>query len=193
MYKRNIFRGALLSSVILLALGCSRTGDSDANYKRAIDSYSEAHPDCLWPHSKKFPVQVATSDGARTKGYDALTDAGLLTRTTAEKKVMIIASKQMNIYDVSDKGRSRWTQDTTRPGYGNFCYGQRHVKQIENVSVTTNSSGVKTARVDYTFNVQDVPNWAKGQEMQNAFPILSSTLAGTQTAQATLQMNGNNW
>ena len=37
---------------------------------------------------------------------DALVDQGMLVRTTAEKKVLIIASKQVNNYDLSDKGRA---------------------------------------------------------------------------------------
>jgi len=48
-------------------------------------------------------VQAATADDAKTAGYDALTQEGLLMRTTAEKKVFIIASKQVNNYDLSDK------------------------------------------------------------------------------------------
>ena len=60
-----------------------------------------AHPVCLWQDTKKLPVQAATADDAKTEGYDALTDAGLLTRTTAEKKVFIVASKQVNNYDLS--------------------------------------------------------------------------------------------
>ena len=36
---------------------------------------------------------------------------------------MIIASKQVNNYDLSDAGRSTWTPDPAQPGYGNFCYG----------------------------------------------------------------------
>jgi hypothetical protein len=42
-----------------------------------------------------FPVQAATSDDAKTEGYDALTQEGLLTRTTAEKKALIISLKQV--------------------------------------------------------------------------------------------------
>ena len=93
MKKCSAFRGgAVLCSAILFAAGCTKTTASAPNYKAAIDDYYKAHPMCLWAESKKFPVQAATSDYAKTEGYDALTDAGLLTRTTAEKKVFIIAS-----------------------------------------------------------------------------------------------------
>jgi len=77
----------------------------------------------LWGTAIKFPVQADTSNDEQTKGFDALTDAGLLTRTPGEKSRFLIGSKQVNNYDLSDKGRSDWTPDQTQPGYGNFCFG----------------------------------------------------------------------
>src|ERR1700761_9287765 len=123
MIKQNIVYLAAVCGLILITADCSKTDDSNRNYQAALDDYYKAHPLCLWPEPKKFPVQAATSDESKTQGYDALTDAGLLTRSTAEKKVFIIGSKQVNNYDVSDKGRAVWTQDPSQPGYGNFCYG----------------------------------------------------------------------
>jgi hypothetical protein len=184
---------AAMCGIMLLAAGCNKTDNSNANYESAINNYYKAHPSCLWSDSKKFPVQAATSDDAKTEGYDALTDAGLLTRTTAEKKVFIIASKQVNNYDVSDKGRSVWTQDPTQPGYGNFCYGSGEVTSIDSATPGTNASGAKTERVNYHYKTGSVPDWAKSQEMQTAFPALSGALAGSQPAQTTLIMNGNEW
>jgi hypothetical protein len=178
--------------VLLLGAGCNRKDTSRANFKTAIDNYSNAHPDCLWSQSKKFPVQAATSDDAKTQGYDALTDAGLLTRTTAEKKILIL-SKQVNNYDISSQGRSDWTTDPTEPGYGNFCYGHRTVSSIDSYTTGVNSAGEKTAQVHYHYTISDVPGWAKNAEVQTAFPKLNSVSAGAQPAQATLTMNGNEW
>ncbi len=93
---------SLLCAVTLLFAGCNKKDDSKINYQTAINDYYKAHPACIWQDTKKFPVQAATSDDAKTEGFDALTDTGLLTRTTAEKKVFIIASKQVNNYDLSD-------------------------------------------------------------------------------------------
>ncbi len=193
MIKPNMFRMTLACTAILLIAGCSKTDTSKINFKAAINNYYAAHPVCLWSQPKKFPVQAATADESKTEGYDALTDAALLTRTTAEKKVFILGSKQVNNYDVSDKGRSAWTQDPTQPGYGNFCYGHRQATSIDSSSTTVNASGTKTAQVNYHFTTGDVPAWAQSQEMKTAFPKLNDTLADTQMGQATLVMNGNNW
>lgn len=193
----KLFSAGLVCGALLFAGGCNKTANStansNANYKAAIDNYYQSHPACLWSEPKKFPVQAATADESKTQGYDALTDTGLLTRTTAEKKVMIIASKQVNNYDISAQGRSSWTQDPTQPGYGNFCYGHRQVTTIDSATPGTNAAGQKTELVNYHFQLTDVVGWAKSQEMQTAFPQLSNAVAGSQPAQVTLVMNGNNW
>jgi hypothetical protein len=193
MTRHNQCRAVLLCGVTLLFAGCSKKDNSNVNYKSAINDYLKAHPSCLWQNTKKFPVQAATADDAKTEGFDALTDAGLLTRTTAEKKVFIVASKQVNNYDLSAQGRSGWTADTTQPGYGNFCYGYRSVDAIDSSNAGVNGSGVKTATVNYHYSYIDVPDWAKNQEVQTAFPSIGAALARSQPAQASLAMNGTMW
>jgi hypothetical protein len=193
MTRHNQHRAMLLCGVALLFAGCSKKDDSKANFQSAINDYYKAHPACIWQDTKKFPVQAATSDDAKTQGYDALTDAGLLARTTAEKKVFIIASKQVNNYDLSPEGRSAWTPDTTQPGYGNFCYGHRTVDSIDSFTTGVNASGLKTAQVSYQYNFTDVPAWAKSQEVQTAFSSAGAALAHSQPGQDALVMNGDKW
>ncbi len=193
MTRYNQFRAMLLCGVTLLSAGCNKQDNSKANYQSAINDYYKAHPACIWQDTKKFPVQAATSDDAKTQGYDALTDAGLLTRTTGEKKVFIIASKQVNNYDLSAQGRSAWTPDTTQPGYGNFCYGHRVVDSIDSFTTGVNGSGLKTAQVNYHYTFADVPQWAKSQEVQTAFSSAGAALAHSQPGQDSLVMNGSNW
>ncbi len=193
MTRCNHFGAVLLCGVTLLFAGCNKQDDSKPNYQSAINDYYKAHPACIWQDTKKFPVQAATADDAKTEGYDALTDAGLLTRTTAEKKVFIVASKQVNNYDLSAQGRSDWTPDTTQPGYGNFCFGHRAVDSIDSFTTGVNASGLKTAQVNYHYSFADVPAWAKNQEVQTAFSSAGAALAHSQPGQDSLVMNGTTW
>src|SRR6202522_3094676 len=193
MTRYNHFGAVLLCGVTLLFAGCNNKDDSKPNYQSAIKDYYKAHPACIWQDTKKFPVQAATSDDAKTEGFDALTDAGLLTRTTGEKKEFIVASKQVNNYDVSAQGRSAWTPDTAQPGYGNFCYGHRGVDSIDSFTTGVNGSGLKTAEVNYHYSVADVPGWANSEEVKTAFSSLGAALAQSQPAQDSLVMNGNAW
>jgi hypothetical protein len=184
---------ASFCALALFATACSKTDNSDMNYKAAINDHFKASPACIWSQAKKLPVQAATSDDAKTEGYDALTQAGLLVRTTAEKKVFIIASKQVNNYDLSDTGRTSWTPDASQPGYGNFCYGNREVTSIDNSTVGVNASGAKTAAVDYHYQVANVASWANSPGMKTAFPSMDSALGQTPSAKASLVMNGDQW
>ena len=82
---------------IFLAVGCNKKADNSLNFTNALNTYYSAHPACLWSDPIKFPVQADTSDTAKTSGYDALVDQGLLVRTTAEKKKFIIARDRKSV------------------------------------------------------------------------------------------------
>lgn len=190
--RSKIYASVLCGTFALLAAGCNKKADNTANFSNAISTYYSAHPSCLWSESIKFPVQVDTSDTSKTTGYDALVDQGLLVRTTAEKKKMIIASKQVTNYDLSDKGRSAWTADVQQPGFGNFCYGHRKVTSIDSSTPTTSAAGA-TTQVTYHYTLADAPGWATAAETQNAYPQIRADLSGPQPAHATLTNTNNGW
>ena len=180
----------LCGAALLLASGCNKTADNTINYKSAINAYYASHPACLWPQSQKFPAQVGTSDTTKTAPYDALVDQGLLARTTSEKKIIIVSKQETN-YDLSDKGRSAWIADTTQPGFGNFCYGQRSVSSIDNATPNSGQPGATTT-VSYHYPLSGVPDWAKAAETQNAYPQVATAFAGG-SATATLIDTNNGW
>ena len=186
---RNV---AVCGAVALLIPGCSKKADNTMNYTRAINTYYSANPACLWSEPVKFPVQVDTSDASKTSGYDALVDQGLLVRTTAEKKKLILGSKQVNNYDLSDKGRAAWTADVQQPGFGNFCYGHRQVDRIDASTPTTSNVGA-TTQVNYHYSFSGAPGWATAAETQNAYPQIRADLAGSQPGLVTLANTGNGW
>jgi hypothetical protein len=186
-------KAALCGLMIFAIAGCNKTKPDTTNFKTAINNYYSVHPSCVWQSAVKFPAQADTNNDLQTKGFDALTDAGLLTRTAQEKKRFLIGSKQVNDYDVSDKGRSAWTPDQSQPGYGNFCYGHRDVTSIDNVAMATNQNGANTATVNYHYDLTGVPDWAKSQETQSAFPNVQADLAMPKTATATLVQTQDSW
>lgn len=192
MICKTHYYAVVLALAALSMAGCNKAVNNDLAYKAAINDHFKAYPACLWHEPKKFPVQAATSDDAKTEGYDALTQEGLLTRTTAEKKIIII-SKQVNNYDLSDKGRSTWTPDTSQPGYGNFCYGNREVTSIDNSTPGTNGNGAKTAAIAYHYKIANVPAWANSATIKTAYPNLADALASNPADTATLVQTGDRW
>lgn len=183
---------AVCGAVLAATTGCNKKADNSINYTSAINTYYSAHPSCLFAQPQQFPTQVTTSDTTKTAPFDALVDQGLLMRTTAEKKVLIIASKQVTNYDLSDKGRSAWTADTTQPGFGNFCYGQRKVSTIDSSSPTTSDVGA-TTQIAYHYTISGAPDWANAAETKTAFPQVATDLAGPMAASATLTNTANGW
>jgi hypothetical protein len=175
-----------------LAIGCrSNTVDKGA-FKSAINAYLGAHQECLWSDPVKFPAQADTSKEDQTKGFDALTDAGLLVRSSAEKKRFLVGSKQVNNYDLSDKGRSTWTPDQTQPGYGNFCVGHREATTVDTFSPADNPDATQFS-VTYHYDVASTPAWASTTEMKTAFPAMAADTSGNQTATATLVKSSQGW
>ena len=192
MHARGVLAFAI-GGTLLVAAGCRKTNMVDkAAFKSAINNYLSARQECVWSAAIKFPAQADTSKEDQTKGFDALTDAGLLVRTSAEKKRFLVGSKQVNNYDLSDKGRSVWTADTQQPGFGNFCYGHRKVDSIDSSTPTTSNVGA-TTQVNYHYSFSDATGWASAAETQNAYPQIRADLAGPQMGQVTLTNTNEGW
>lgn len=181
-----------IAGVMAFGVGCRKNAVDKGAFKTAINDYYSAHPVCVWSTPQKFPAQADTSNEDQTKGFDALTDAGMLTRTAAEKKRFLVGSKQVNDYDLSDKGRSTWTADQTQPGYGNFCYGHREVTSIDSYSPSDNNDATQYS-VAYHDGVSHPADWANTAEMKAAFPKIATATSGQETATATLVKSSNGW
>jgi hypothetical protein len=185
--------GLAVCGTMLVAAGCRKTNFVDKMaFKSAINNYYSSRRDCVWSSAVKFPVQADTSNYEQTKGYDALTDAGFLVRRAAEKKRFLIGSKQVNDYDLSDKGRSNWTPDQTQPGFGNFCFGHREVTTIDGFTPADVSDATQYS-VSYHYDVASVAGWASTVEMKTAFPKVAVDTSGQQTAVANLVKSDSGW
>ena len=181
----------VMAGAMVFGVGCKKNTVDKGAFKSALNSYYSARQECLWTAPIKFPAQADTSNDEQTKGYDALTDAGLLTRKSAEKKRFLIGSKRVNDYDLSDKGRATWTADQTQPGYGNFCYGHAELTAID--GFTPADDNATQYNVTYHYAADSLPGWADSTEMKTAFPKLASESSGQQTATANLAKSNDGW
>ena|SRR6516225_893875 len=177
-----------LTVPIAWAIGCKKEVDL-SGFKSAINESFAGRHECVWPEPIKLPAQADASKDEKTREYDALTDAGLLIRASEEKKRFIVGSKQVNNYDLSDKGHSAWTPDPNQPGYGNFCFGHFNVTAIE--SATPNDPSNPTQyTVHYRYEVVGIPAWASTPESMRTFPKIAADTS-IQSATATL-LKGTN-
>jgi hypothetical protein len=181
---------ALIAAIAALCAGCHTNTVDSAAFKSALNNYYSSRQECLWSQPIKFPVQADASHQDQTEQFDALTDAGLLTRTSGEKQRFLIGSKRVNDYDISDKGRSYWTPDPAQPGYGNFCLGSPTVKSVDSY-VPNNDPSASQFTVTYHYAIS-LPNWAAASEIGTAFPRAALDSQG-QEATAVLVKSQNGW
>lgn len=179
----------VLAGTMVGTAGCNSKVVNKAEFRSALSNYYSDRQDCLWPAPVKFPMQADTKNEDQTQGFDALTDAGLLVRTPAEKKRFLIGSKRVNNYDLSEQGRSHWTADPSQPGYGNFCFGHPEVTSID--VITPNMGGAPQYVVSYHYGLVP-PDWANTAEIKTAFPSLAAQSSGA-AATATLTKNNGGW
>ncbi|AFL86564.1 hypothetical protein Terro_0214 [Terriglobus roseus DSM 18391] len=183
---------ALAATSLMVTTGCKGPKDESSNLKSAINSYYDQWPDCLWRNPIQMPQQHDKDDASKVMPFDALVDQGLLSRTPVEKTKLLVLKKEANSYDLTDKGRSNWTADVNQPGYGNFCYAHRKVKDIVSNTPAGTQPGATTT-VNYTYTLGDVKDWAQATETQNAFPQLRTALTATNNAKATLTLTNDGW
>jgi len=192
---RSVRGYSLLVAAAVLAIsvtGCKGPKDQTGNLKTAINNYYDQWPECLWKQPIQLPQQHAKNDAAAVQPFDALVDQGLLSRTPVEKSRLIILKEIANSYDLTDKGRANWTVDSSQPGYGNFCYAHRAVKDILSSTPAGTQPGATTT-VNYTYTLGDVKDWARAPETQNAFPELQSALGATSQATTKLLLTSDGW
>jgi len=186
--RERIVLALVLTGLFACATGCKKQVDH-AEFISAINKSFVGRHECVWPESVKLPAQVDPSKDERIRTFEALTDAGLLLRGSEEKKRFLVGSKQVNTYDLSDKGHSSWTPEANQPGYGNFCFGHFNVTNIDNA--TPNDSANPTHyTVNYRYEVEGIPDWVRTPESMRAFPKLAADTS-IQSATATLSKGTN--
>jgi hypothetical protein len=190
--RKTIFAIAAILGVAGIGIGCQKNAVDKNAFKTALNNYYAARQECVWAAPVKFPAQADASNDEQTKGFDALTDQRLLKRTPEEKKRFLIGSKQVNDYDLSDKGRSTWTADASQPGYGNFCFGHPEITSVDNFTPAENTSATQYS-VTYHYAVTQLADWANSPEMRTAFPKIASDTGGEKTATATLTKSQTGW
>ena len=181
--RERIALALMLTELFVFATGCKKHVDT-AGFISAINKSFAGRHECVWPEPIKLPAQVDPSKDEKVRDYEALTDAGLFIRESVEKKRPLVGSKQVNKYDLSDKGHSAWVPDPSQPGYGNFCFGHFNVTAIENAT-PNDSSNPTQYTVNYRYEVEGIPEWARTPTSMRAFHKIAADTS-IQSASATL-------
>ena len=170
--RERIALALVLTGLFACATGCKKQVDR-AKFISAINKSFAGRHECVWPEPTKLPAQADPSKDEKVRDYDALTDAGLLIRESAEKKRSLVGSKQINHYNLSDKGQPAWIPDPNQPGYGNFCFGHFNVTAIDKATPNDPSNPTQYT-VTYRYEVEGITGWARTPESMRAFPKIAA-------------------
>lgn len=172
---------AVAGAVVMLGTGCGDKREmSKSNFAHVLNEDYSSNADCLFSRPLPYPFEMQAGDkllGNVEKQLDALTDAGLLTRTAHGSSLR---------YELTLAGQQV-------PGNGRFCYGKRQVTSVDSYSPPTEFNGNRFTKVEYHFVEKGSPDWAKVQAIQTAFPAVAKAEASEPVDQATLVLTDDGW
>lgn len=172
---------AIAGALVLLGSGCGDKREmSKTNFAHVLNEDYSANADCLFTKPLPYPFEMQAGDkllGDVHKKLDALTAAGLLTRTSQNGNLR---------YELTLTGQQV-------PGNGRFCYGKREVTSVDNYSAPREFHGAQFTKVEYHFVEKGRPDWASIQAIQSAFPAVAKVVADQAVDQATLVLTDDGW
>ena len=155
----------LLAAVLMT--GCSNSKDaSESNFKAALQEYYDQKPACL-DLSITFPYEESKNSYFLMKNekvLNELVNLGFLTveETEVESRYNMYGKKSPEEalkYDLTDQGRKQ--ANLSDEHNQNFCYGNYEVVDVKNFTEPTDMMGETVARVNFSFKLTNVDDWAK--------------------------------
>lgn len=205
---------AISSLVVLASCNEDPKAATEANFKKAIDDHYKKH--CIiagedttgiWnagfpitvdlqkvdPNASEFFREEAEKSNALNAGkWDVLVDVGLL---NVEKKNKTNSSfggteeNPQNIYSLTDKGKAFFYRTTA------FCAGHERVDSITRFSEPSDApfGGGKYSEVVFKVSPHDVPDWAKKNAVEDAWPGLKHALEDHREENMVLIQTNKGW
>lgn len=193
----------VLAAVTALVAGCSDPkAASKKNFETAINDWISVNPPCLsLPYTgvraadraadagvfplyveaavSEHPVRLANQKKAAAP-FEALAAAGLLKGEPAEitqtgyfsgpqPKLAVVA------YSLTSEGEKAYSArgNSRMMASPSFCYGEPAVKEIVRFTEPGDMMGMTVSQVEYTYQLKNMPEWAKSKAMQAQFPQLA--------------------
>jgi len=197
----------LTVTVLVMLSGCnSEKKPNTDNFTKAINQYlAKNGPACTF-FAQTFPIDVPAfelKDKAGTAPQMAALEKTELVRgsdTTAVIHGMMgalgpSAPRPARRYDLTDTGRKYFQMKAGTLGQSDaFCYGQEQVDSIVKWDEPTTQDGTSVTEVTYTYKFQQLADWAKQPDVQQAFPAIKSTVEQAGANQVVeVHLTNNGW
>jgi len=181
-----MFLKLLLIAAVALMAGCSDPkAATEKNFKVVIQkTLDKAYPRCYI--TGDFP---AVSDMMRNESeLKALVSAGLASVKDEPHEVKDWGKARTVIrptYNLTEEGKKFYKADANKAimggTKGGICFGKAAVKDIKEFTEPSSAGGVQMTQVKYTYEVSDVPAWAKSAEILTAVPRLKQDVESEKT------------
>jgi hypothetical protein len=165
-----------MPTLLLATFGChSKTAATPDNFIAGLNAHFLEHPECLFPEAPRFPYE--TTDPTTTKQMNTL-----------------VASKLLTVDVERDIRASRYTPTPAgERAAPRFCYGHRVVSSIDSFTAPAAANGFAETQVVYHYTIEEIPVWAKSDDVLKAFPTMAHQVSGTATDKATLASTMAGW
>lgn len=201
------FRITLITAAILVS-GCSDPkAANEKNFKIAIQERLDTfYPKCYV--KANFPATLSEVDPYGKKpAFTALAAAGLLSvkDESREVKVSFFGTNTRTVvepaFSLTEEGKKFYKADATKNNglgetVGGFCFGKATVKEITEFTEPADAGGVRASRVQYTYQMSDLPAWAKRPDIMAAISGIKAAVESEKTPIKSMDMlvlTNNGW
>ena len=184
-----MFHKLLLIAVVALVAGCSDPkAATEKNFKIVIQkTLDKAYPRCYI--TGNFPAVSDVFMIRNEKELKALVSARLASVKDEPHEVKDWFGKTRTAikptYNLTEEGKKFYKADAHNAimggTEGGFCFGKGTVKDIKEFTEPSGAGGVQMTQVKYTYEVSDVPAWAKSAEILTAIPRLKQDVESEKT------------
>lgn len=188
--------------VAMATTGCTNKKDaSKENFSRAIQQYLDTTPGaCIGLPGGSMPFKIEKSGAffpAQITQADALTEAGLLTRSDVDVPAFPGAKVVRPGYEyaLTAEGQKQLVQpiSTYSAKSQGFCAGKYKVVEVVNFTDAQSMMGTTFSEAVYTYKIESPAAWAQSPKVQAAFEKLSKELKGNASEKAGLISTNDGW
>lgn len=202
--RTRVFKRTCTAALLIALTACSDSKQaSEKNFKNAIQAYLDTvYPKCVV--NENFPAVVNSDFLGKRKVLQSLAKAGLVSETELSRKEYKDWNGSTNVvvkseYALTETGRKFYdpnARQTLSRDQGGFCIGKAAVREITRYTEPADMFGHRITKVNYTYSVDKLPDWANLPEVTSAIPALKEAVeSGAKPIKAThtLVLTNNGW
>lgn len=178
---------------------------NEKNFEVAIQNYLDStYPKCYV--TTNFPITPQYDFGGTTAKLRALVKVGLVSEKMGSYEILthLGSGGKKTIpapsFDLTEEGKKFYKPDAvdgrSAGKFGCIRLGKATVKSVTQFSEPADMFGHRVSRVNYTYEVSDLPAWAKSQEVHLAINELKADVESEKNAIKrldTLVLTNNGW